>query len=122
MGSRARGLCSLWHAGSLVEVCELSSCVCGLSCPVACGILVPRPRIELASPALEADSFFKNFIYYLFIYLSIYLSVCLFIYLFMRWVFVAARGLSVVAVSGGYSSSQCMGFSLRWLLIVEHGL
>ena len=26
---------------------------CGLSCPVACGILVPRPGIEPASPALE---------------------------------------------------------------------
>ena len=25
-GSRARGLCSLWHTGSLVEACELSSC------------------------------------------------------------------------------------------------
>ena len=25
-GSRVRGLCSLWHAGSLIEVRELSSC------------------------------------------------------------------------------------------------
>ena len=25
----------------------------GLSCPVACGILVPRPGIEPLSPALE---------------------------------------------------------------------
>ena len=25
----------------------------GLSCPAACGILVPRPGIELLSPALE---------------------------------------------------------------------
>ena len=25
-GSRAHGLCSLWHEGSLVEACELSSC------------------------------------------------------------------------------------------------
>ena len=25
----------------------------GLSCPAACGILFPRPGIELASPALE---------------------------------------------------------------------
>ena len=35
-GSRACGLCSLRHAGSLVEAC-------GLSFPAACGILVPRP-------------------------------------------------------------------------------
>ena len=27
--------------------------VCGLSCPTACGILVPQPGIEPASPALE---------------------------------------------------------------------
>ena len=26
------------------------------------------------------------------------------------------HGLSLVAVSGGYSSLQCTGFSLRWLL------
>ena len=29
------------------------------------------------------------------------------------------RGLSLVAVSGGYSSLQCEGFSLRWLLLVR---
>ena len=42
-----------------------------------------------------------------------------FIYLFIFgcvWVFVAARGLSLVAVSRGYSSLRCTGFSLRWLL------
>ena len=36
-------------------------------------------------------------------------------YFWLRWVFVAARGLSLVAASGG--------FSLQWLLFVaEHGL
>ena len=45
-----------------------------------------------------------------------------FIYLWLRWVFVAARRLSLVAVSGGYSSLRCTGFSLRWLLVSEHGL
>ena len=43
-----------------------------------------------------------------------------FIYLFwLRWVFVAARGLSLVAVSGGYSSLWCLGFSLRSLLLLQ---
>ena len=43
----------------------------------------------------------------------------LFIYLFwLCWVFVAARGLSLVVVSGGYSLLQCAGFSLRWLLLL----
>ena len=46
----------------------------------------------------------------------------LFIYLFIYWlcwVFVAARGLSVVVVSGGCSSLPCTGFSLRWLLLLQ---
>ena len=33
--------------------------VCGLSCPAACGILVPRPGIETVSLALE-DGFFTT--------------------------------------------------------------
>ena len=50
-------------------------------------------------------------------------AVLFYYYLFwLRWVFVAARRLSLVAVSGGYSSLRCAGFSLRWLLIVEHRL
>ena len=40
----------------------------------------------------------------------------LFIYFCLCWVFTAACGLSLVAASGGYSSLQCAGFSLRWLL------
>ena len=28
-------------------------------------------------------------------------------------------GLSLVAASGGYSSLQCVGFSLRWLLLLR---
>ena len=52
--------------GSFVATCGLSSCgaqapervgsvvvACGLCCPAACGILVPRPGIEPASPAWE---------------------------------------------------------------------
>ena len=42
----------------------------------------------------------------------------LFIYFWLRWVFVAVRRLSLVAASGGYSSLQCTGFSLRWLLLL----
>ena len=46
-----------------------------------------------------------------------------FIYFWLRWVFVAARGLSLVAVSRGCSSLWCTGFWLQWLLfVVEHGL
>ena len=42
----------------------------------------------------------------------------LFIYFWLLWVFVAAHGLSLVAVSGGYSSLRWAGFSLWWLLLL----
>ena len=43
----------------------------------------------------------------------------LFIYLFLLcWVFVSVWGLSLVAVSGGHSSSQCTGLSLLWPLLL----
>ena len=42
--------------------------------------------------------FFKVFVY-------------LFIYLWLCWVFVSARGLSLVVASGGHSSSRCAGLS-----------
>ena len=37
-------------------------------------------------------------------------------YLWLHWIFTAAHGLPPVAVSGGYSSLRCTGFSLRWPL------
>ena len=49
-----------------------------------------------------------------------FFKVYLFIYLFsLCWVFVAARRLSLVAASGGYSSLRCMCFSLQWLLLLQ---
>ena len=49
--------------------------------------------------------FFKHF------YLFIFGCVC--------WVFVSVRGLSLVAASGGHSSSQCAGLSLSWPLLLR---
>ena len=43
----------------------------------------------------------------------------LFIYFWLHWIFVALRRLSLVAVSGGYSSLRCAGFSLQWLLLLR---
>ena len=40
-------------------------------------------------------------------------------YFWLCWVFVAARGLSLVTGSGGCSSLRCAGFSLRWLLFLQ---
>ena len=57
--------------------------------------------------------FFFNF--YLFIYLFIY-------YLWLCWVFVSVRGLSLIAASGGHSSSPCAGLSpSRSLLLPSTG-
>ena len=51
------------------------------------------------------SSFFKNFY--------------LFIYLWLCWVFVSVLGLSLFAASGGHSSSQCVGLSLSWPLLLR---
>ena len=51
--------------------------------------------------------------------LFLYKFIHLFIYLWLRWVFVAAHGLSLVAVSGGYSSLRFVGFSLQWLPLLQ---
>ena len=42
-----------------------------------------------------------------------------FFFLWLRWVFVAARRLSLVVGSRGYSSLRCTGFSLWWLLLLR---
>ena len=50
---------------------------------------------------------------------SFFFLINLFIYFWLRLVFIAARGLSLAAVSGGYSSLWCAGFSLWWLLLLR---
>ena len=40
-------------------------------------------------------------------------------FFWLHWVFVAVRGLSLIAVSGGYSSLWCAGFSLQRLLLLQ---
>ena len=70
-----------------------------------------QPLCHQGSPRMI--SFFN----YLFIYLFIYF------YLWVCWVFISVRGLSLVATSGGHSSSRCMGlFTIAASLIAEHGL
>ena len=43
----------------------------------------------------------------------------LFIYFWLRWVFVAVHGPSLVVASGGHSSLRCTGLSLRWLVLLR---
>ena len=52
----------------------------------------------------------------------IYLFIYLFIYFWLCWIFVSVRGLSLVAASGGHSSSRCAGLSLSRPLVAEHRL
>ena len=58
----------------------------------------------------------------LFLYSFFFLKFHLFIYflnLWLCWVFVSARGLSLVAASGGHSSSRCAGLSLSRPLLLR---
>ena len=48
---------------------------------------------------------------FLFVCLFFNLFIYLFIYLWLCWVFTSVRGLSLVAASGGRSSSRCAGLS-----------
>ena len=62
---------------------------------------------------LSPQRFYKSVPVYLFIFLN------LFFYFWLCWFYIAARGLSLVAGSRGYSSLWCAGFSLRWLLLLQ---
>ena len=62
-----------------------------------------KDRADMTPTALLSPFFFFNKAFFFFFWL--------------RWVFVAARGLSLVAESRGYSSLRCAGFSLWWLLL-----
>ena len=53
--------------------------------------------------------------FFFFINLFIYL----FIYLWLCWFFVSVRGLSLLAASGGHSSSRCAGLSLSRPLLLR---
>ena len=61
---------------------------------------------QLAPTGFQSTFFLKN-------------KFILFIYFWLHWVFIAVRGLSLVAVSRGYSLLWCTGFSLRWLLLLR---
>ena len=73
-------------------------------------IYISNVFLDMSPQARETEPiFFFNFIY-------------LFIYLWLCWVFVSVRGLSLVAASGGHSSSRCTGLSLsRPLLLRRRG-
>ena len=56
---------------------------------------------------------------YIFIFLFFIFLKLINLFIFVWVVSVAAHGLSLAAVSGGYSLLQCAGFLLRWLLLLR---
>ena len=70
--------------------------------------------IYLLFVCLFVRSFIRSFVFFLNKF------IILFIYFWLRWVFVAVCGLSLVVASGGSSSLRCMGFSLQWLLLLQN--
>ena len=74
---------------------------------------MPFPYDAIATTHwLQVISFFFFLKNLGFIYLFIY-------YLCLCWVFVSVRGLSLVAASGGHSSSRCAGLSLSQPLLLR---
>ena len=73
-------------------------------------LLESQPGIR--TPHITTPHF--TVIFFFLIYLFI-----LFIYFWLRWLYLAVCMLSLVVASRGYSSLQCMGFSLRWLLLLR---
>ena len=53
---------------------------------------------------------------FLFFKINLFINLLTF---WLRWVFVAVCGLSLVAVSGGYSWLLCVRFLSRWLLLLR---
>ena len=56
---------------------------------------------------------------FFFFLMKAYLFIYLFIYFWLCWVFVSVPGLSLVAASGGHSSSRCAGLSPSWPLLLR---
>ena len=76
----------------------------------------PGPVLEMSRWSLRFHSAL-NF-WYLLKYNTVQVFF-FFFFLWLHWVFIAVHGLSLVVASGGYSSLQCAGFSLQWLLLLR---
>ena len=63
--------------------------------------------------------YYKQCYNYSFVQWSLFSFIFFKIYFWLCWVFVSVRGLSLVAASGGHSSSWCAGLSLSWPLLLR---
>ena len=62
--------------------------------------------------AHTSPDFFLFFFFFELCFSFLKMYFILFIYFWLCWVFISVRGLSLVAASGGHSSSRCAGLSL----------
>ena len=86
------------HTGSCLQGCKASDAVESLESrtnPTHTGG-------ALSCPTLRVGFFFFFFFNFL-----------------LHWVFIAVHGLSLVVAGEGYSSLRCVGFSVRWLLLLQ---
>ena len=65
--------------------------------------------------------FLLTILFMFFFIIYVFLNLILLIYFWLHWAFITVHRLSLVAVSRGYSSLQCTGFSLQWLLLWSAG-
>ena len=102
-------------------LCPLHPCCCALLRGSEASPHPPSPTVKglpsggnfssFTAPSRGAGSRPYSFFFFLIFYLFIYFWLC--------WVFVSVRGLSLVAASGGHSSSQCVGLSLSRPLLLR---
>ena len=104
-----------WKHISTLKASSSLECYClTTTCASSLHQFSPFPCASSFSP-IGLFSMCYNFCH---LFKNIYLFIYLFIYFWLRWVFIAARGLSLVVVSRGHSSLRRTGFSLWWLLLL----
>ena len=81
----------------------------------ACPIIKRRRKKMFSSYSCSSNLLLLFQAKFLFLFLKFYL----FTYFWLCWVFVSVRGLSLVAASGGHSSSRCAGLSLSRPLLLQ---
>ena len=83
--------------------------------------LRPQRSKEVVAEQLCPDGVFFLFLFFVFFKgIPLFLLfIYLFIYFWLCWVFVSVQGLSLVAASGGHSSSRCAGLSLSQPLFLR---
>ena len=89
-----------------LSILNIAVCTCSSQTPKLPLSPYPLAAISLSTKSTTA---FKN-------------SFCLLIHFWLHWVFVALGGLSLVVASRGSSLLRSVGFSRKWLLLLQRRL